>query len=122
METSTSPKRGEIWLVNFDPQTGAEIRKARPALVISANEQTRMPLRIIVPFTDWKEAYAHHYTKVYFAPTPQNGLSKESAADAFQIKSFSVERFLNARPLGKVTAQELEDICIAIRIATGMDC
>ena len=122
MATPSDPKRGEVWLVNFDPQIGAEIRKARPAIVISANENVRLPLRIIVPFTDWKEAYVQHYTKVYFPATALNGLSKESAADAFQIKCFAIERFLQGRPLGRLTVQELEDVCIAIRIATGMGC
>lgn len=122
METSINPKRGEVWLVNFDPQVGAEIRKSRPAVVISANEHTRMSVRIIVPFTDWKEGYAHHYTKVYLAPSPQNGLSKESAVDAFQIKCASIGRFMSGAPLGRLTVQELENVCIAIRIATGMDC
>ena len=122
METSINPKRGEVWLVNFDPQVGAEIRKARPAIVISANEHARIPLRIIVPLTDWKEVYTQHYTKVHFAATATNGLSKESAADAYQIKCFAVERFLHGRPLGRLTVQEIEDVCIAIRIATGMDC
>lgn len=108
--------------MNFEPQIGAEIRKTRPAVVISANEHARMPLRIIVPFTDWKEEYAQHYTKVHFAATAMNGLTKESAVDAFQIRCFAVERFLNGRSLGRLTTQEIEDVCIAIRIATGMDC
>ena len=122
METSTNPRRGEIWLLNFEPQIGSEIRKARPAVVISANEHARMPIRIIVPFTDWKEEYVQHYTKVYFKPSALNGLSKESAVDAFQIKCASLQRFMNGRPLGRLTAQELEDVCVAIRIATGMEC
>jgi mRNA interferase MazF len=121
METLINPKRGEVWMVNFEPQIGAEIRKSRPALVISANEQARMPLRIIVPFTDWKENYAQHYTKVHFGATAQNGLDKESAIDAFQIKCFSLERFLGGSPRGRITAQELEDVCVALRIAMGMD-
>lgn len=119
METPIDPKRGEVWLVNFDPQVGAEIRKTRPAVVINIKEHTKMPLRIIVPFTDWKEAYAHHYTKVHFAGSSSNGLTKESAADAFQIKCFALERFI--KPLGRLTVQELEDVCLALRIATGMD-
>ena len=28
------PRRGEIYLVNFDPTVGAEIQKTRPALII----------------------------------------------------------------------------------------
>ena len=35
MATVPAPKRGEIWLVNFDPAVGGEIRKLRPAVVIS---------------------------------------------------------------------------------------
>jgi hypothetical protein len=31
------PRRGEIWLVNFDPTIGTEIRKTRPAVVVSSN-------------------------------------------------------------------------------------
>ena len=29
-----SPKRGEVYLVNFDPTVGAEIRKTRPAVIV----------------------------------------------------------------------------------------
>jgi mRNA-degrading endonuclease toxin of MazEF toxin-antitoxin module len=32
MSKAPTPKRGEIWLVDFDPAIGAEIRKARPAV------------------------------------------------------------------------------------------
>ena len=28
-------KRFEVWLVNLDPTTGSEIRKTRPALIVS---------------------------------------------------------------------------------------
>ena len=40
----TIPKRGEIYLVTFDPTLGAEIRKTRPALVLQndiANRHSR---------------------------------------------------------------------------------
>lgn len=32
---SPSPKRGDIWLANFDPTLGAEIKKVRPAVMVS---------------------------------------------------------------------------------------
>ena len=120
MPTQINPRRGEVWLVNFDPQVGSEIRKSRPAVVVSANDESRLPVRIIVPFTDWKTDYGSHYTKVRINPTSINGLNKESAADAFQIKCVSLGRFMNGRPMGFLPAAELEDVCIAIRIATGM--
>jgi len=37
MSTNLIPERGDIWLVNFDPTVGAEIKKIRPAAIVSAN-------------------------------------------------------------------------------------
>jgi len=37
------PKKGEIYLVNFDPTTGHEVKKKRPALILSNNIQTKIP-------------------------------------------------------------------------------
>ena len=52
-----TPKRGEIWLVNFDPTVGAEIRKIRPAVVISSNAADRLPIKLVAPITDWKPIF-----------------------------------------------------------------
>ena len=57
MATVPAPRRGEIWLVDFDPAVGAEIQKIRPAAVISLDTIGRLPLRLIVPITDWKPQY-----------------------------------------------------------------
>jgi len=59
MATAPRPKRGEIWLVRFDPSIGAEIRKLRPAVVLSLDKIGRLPLRIVVPVTDWRPVLAH---------------------------------------------------------------
>ena len=48
------PRRGEIWLVNFDPTVGAEIKKIRPAIVISSDSVGKLPIKLIAPVTDWK--------------------------------------------------------------------
>jgi mRNA interferase MazF len=45
------PKRGEVWRVEFDPSRGAEIRKRRPAVVVSINAVGKLPLRVVVPIT-----------------------------------------------------------------------
>ena len=37
----TPPARFEVWLVNLDPTVGAEIRKTRPAVVVSPDEMNR---------------------------------------------------------------------------------
>jgi mRNA interferase MazF len=44
----TSPKRGEIWLVQLDPTRGQEIKKTRPAIVISSDIFNSISMRIIV--------------------------------------------------------------------------
>src|SRR5678816_1147454 len=54
MPIAPTPSRGDIWLVDFDPAVGAEIRKLRPSLVVSLPAVGRLPLRLVVPITDWK--------------------------------------------------------------------
>ncbi|HAF62745.1 MAG TPA: hypothetical protein DCK95_10530 [Anaerolineaceae bacterium] len=44
--------RGEIWLINLDPNVGAEIKELHPAVDININEVGVLPLRIIVPITE----------------------------------------------------------------------
>ena len=87
MATAPTPRRGEIWLVDFDPAVGAEIRKVRPAVVISLDTLGRLPLRIIVPITDWKPQYVRYPWFVELPVSPTNGLVKDSGADAFQPES-----------------------------------
>ncbi|MDJ1182434.1 type II toxin-antitoxin system PemK/MazF family toxin [Roseofilum sp. BLCC_M143] len=55
------PKRGEIWQVNLDPTLGDEIRKTRPAIVVSANAIGKLPLKLVVPVTDWKTAFTANF-------------------------------------------------------------
>jgi len=41
-------KRGDIYFVDFDPSRGAEIKKKRPALIISADEANRYLSTVMV--------------------------------------------------------------------------
>lgn len=50
--------RGEIWLVNLEPTIGAEIKKTRPAVIVNDDAIGILPLKVIVPITDWKDHYA----------------------------------------------------------------
>ena len=47
-------KQNEVWLINLDPTIGAEIQKTRPAIIVNDNSLGKLPLKIIVPVTDWK--------------------------------------------------------------------
>jgi mRNA interferase MazF len=112
-----SPKRGEVWLVRFDPSAGAEIRKVRPAVVASLDAIGRLPLRIVVPVTDWKAEYANLSWFAHLPSTAANGLSKDSGADAFQVKSVSETRFV--RKLGEVSDAQMDDIASAVALCVG---
>src|SRR4051812_47368628 len=107
MPTVPTPSRGEIWLVNFDPSVGAEIGKRRPALVVSIQSVGKLALRLVVPITDWKPVYATYSWLVHLPVTTANRLMKESGADAFQVKSVSLDRF--DRKLGDVTDDQMEE-------------
>jgi len=42
-----TPRRGDIWLVNFDPTVGTEIQKTRPAVVVSSDAVGRLPIKTV---------------------------------------------------------------------------
>lgn len=104
--------RGEVWLLNLDPTIGAEIQKTRPVVIISSNSIGILPLRVIVPLTDWKERYQQAAWMVRVSPDAQNGLSKESAADTFQIRSVSTDRFV--RRIGNCSEVVMASIVNAV--------
>lgn len=91
--TSMVISQGDIWLVEFYPNIGSEISKKRPAVVVNDNRIGKLPLKTIVPITDWSANYAQYPWMIAIEPNQSNGLSKPSAIDCFQIKSFSENRF-----------------------------
>ena len=117
MSKIPTPKRGEIWLVNFDPAIGAEIRKLRPAVVVTGEGIGRLPLQIVVPVTDWKPHYGNVSWFIHLPASAASGLNKDSGVDAFQVKSLSEEHF--SMRLGQVTGQQIEDIAAAIALCVG---
>lgn len=117
MATAPAPSRGDIWLVDFDPAVGAEIQKIRPALVVSVDTIGRLPLRMVVPITDWKSQYALYPWFVELRADPSNGLAKDSGADAFQTKSVSLARFVSQ--LGALMAVQMDDVASAIALCVG---
>jgi mRNA interferase MazF len=86
--------QAEIWLVSFNPTTGQEIGKKRPAIVVSSDQVGKLKLRTVVPVTDWKDAYVNYPWMIKINPNTENNLSKESAIDCFQVKSLSTDRFI----------------------------
>jgi len=105
-------KQSEIWLINLDPTIGAEIKKIRPAIIVNDNNLGKLPLKIIVPLTDWKDRYSIAVWMIQIIPDKQNKLSKVSSADYFQIRSVSEDRFI--KRVGVISSLQLEKIQFAI--------
>lgn len=101
-------KQGEVWLVKFYPKTGSEISKQRPAVVASHDEIGRLPLKTVVPVTDWKPNYTNYPWMLRIESSIENGLKKTSAIDCFQVKNFADQRFV--KKLGTVNDDALKKI------------
>ena len=106
-------KRGEIWLVNLDPTIGSEIQKTRPAVIVSSDLVGILPLKVIVPLTEWKDRYSNAAWMVRIDPDSQNGLSKSSAADGLQIRSVSAQRLV--KRVGLLSPLQIAQIVQAVR-------
>lgn len=112
-------RRGEVWLVNLDPTLGAEMRKTRPAVIVSSDLVGILPLRVIVPLTDWKDRYGVAPWMVRINARPENGLEKDSAADCFQARSLSISRLV--RKLGSLTVDEMTQIQDGIAVVLELE-
>src|SRR5437867_11465862 len=107
-------RRGEIWLINLSPTLGAEMQKTRPAVIVNDDAVGILPLKVIVPVTDWKEHYAQAPWMVRLEATTENGLSKTSCADGFQVRAVSAQRFV--RRLGSLPPEFMARIGEALRV------
>jgi mRNA interferase MazF len=105
-------KQGEIWLINLDPTVGAEIKKTRPAVIVNDDSLGKLPLRIIVPITDWKDRYEIAPWMIKLESNLKNGLTKDSSADCFQIRSVSQERFV--KKMGSISDVIMDEIKIGL--------
>lgn len=111
--------RGEVWLVNLDPTIGAEIKKTRPAVIVNDDAIGILPLKVIVPVTEWKDRYAVAPWMVRVEPDTENGLKNVSAADAFQVRSVAQERLVQR--LGKLSDIAMKEITVALAIVLSIE-
>lgn len=107
-----NPKRGEIWLVNFDPTIGSEIKKTRPAVVVSSDSVGKLPLKVVVPITGWEASFENDFWQVPLDPNTNNKLNKLSSVDTLQIKSLDLSRFVYK--IGYLSVEEMESVALAI--------
>lgn len=111
------PRRGEIFLVNFDPTIGAEIQKTRPALVLQNDISNRYsPITIVAAITS-KFDVPPHPTDVILE-SKETGLSMESAVVLNQIRSIDKQRLI--RRVGRVNPRTMQKVEQALKISLGI--
>jgi len=106
--------KGEIWLVNLDPTIGDEIRKTRPAIIVSRDAIGILALRVVVPVTAWQPRFQGFDWLVRVDPDSDNGLDKPSAADTLQMRSVAAQRFV--RRLGRLKSTDINRIAEGLRL------
>ncbi|TSC58373.1 MAG: growth inhibitor protein [Candidatus Peregrinibacteria bacterium Greene0416_19] len=109
------PRRGSIYLVQFDPSFGHEVRKERPAVVISSDHLNALAATVLVmPITSGRYSYYHWIT---LAP-PEGGLRKVSSIVTEQIRAVDKRRL--QKRLGAVRPRTMTKIEEAIRDHCGL--
>lgn len=104
-------KQGEIWLVDFNPTIGDEMKKMRPAVVINGNFALGLDLKIVVPITSWRKDFEKIWWLYKFNSIDHPGLETESGANCYQIRCVSDKRFI--KKLGSCPDDIEEIIAIA---------
>jgi mRNA interferase MazF len=83
-------------------------------VIVNDDEIGALPLKVIVPITEWKDHYAVAPWMVRIEPEKDNGLNRRSTADAFQVRSVAQERFV--RQLGKLSDTQMREITKALAV------
>ena len=102
------PKRGDVYWVVLDPTIGSEIKKTRPAIIVSNDSCNAFGSRVVViPITS-------NVTTLYPGEANIQLGRREGRALGDQLRSIDKVRL--GKRLGRLDAQELREVDAALRI------
>jgi mRNA interferase MazF len=114
---SDAVRRGDVVVVRLDPTEGREVRKTRPAVVLSNSAACRFDAVVqVVPISGIPDRELRPYEAML--DSEECGLRKPSRALANQIRTVARHRLLER--LGVVTPAELEAVERAVLIQLGV--
>ncbi|MAH07863.1 growth inhibitor PemK [Candidatus Pacearchaeota archaeon] len=114
-----SPKRGEIWLIDWHPARGSEQAGFRPSLVLQSdmgNSNDSYHNTIVVGVTTKGKDIPFH---VLIESNSENGLYEKSFVKCEQILTVSKKRLV--KRIGKVNNEVLDKVEVGVKLALSFD-
>lgn len=112
---TTFPRRGEIWLVNWNPARGSEQAGIRPALIVQNNiGNENSSTTIVAAISTTIKLYPMN---VLLDP-PQGGLTKLSIIKTSQLLTVSKDRL--EKRLGSVDQHKMNEVNQALKLSLGL--
>lgn len=109
--------RGDIFFVDFEPSVGAEIKKIRPALIISCNEANKhLRTVMVIPFSS---KTANVYPFEVFVSSVDTGLEVDSKLKIPQMRAVDKARL--KKYIGALHEDIIREVEKGIKLHLAMD-